>query len=72
MTECNRFFLVESGNRSYLLEVEPMTTLDLAWASQKYQWPTIPLALHGDVYKKDGSVVTITDDNRESKIFVKE
>lgn len=27
---------------------------------KKYQWPTIPLALHGDVYKKDGSVVTIT------------
>lgn len=53
MTECNRFFLVESGNRSYLLEVEPMTTLDLAWFTP-------------------GSVVTITDDNRESKIFVKE
>lgn len=59
MTECNRFFLVESGNRSYLLEVEPMTTLDLAWTSQKC-WFT------------PGSVVTITDDNRESKIFVKE
>ena len=27
---------------------------------KKYQWPTIPLALHGDVYKKDGSVVSIT------------
>ena len=33
---------------------------------KKYQWPTIPLALHGVVYRKDGSVVTITigeDDN---------
>ena len=33
---------------------------------KKYQWATIPLALHGVVYRKDGSVVTITigeDDN---------
>ena len=33
---------------------------------KKYQWPTIPLALHGVVYRKDGSVITITigeDDN---------
>lgn len=27
---------------------------------KKYQWPTVPLALHGVVYRKDGSVVTIT------------
>lgn len=27
---------------------------------KKYQWPTIPLALHGDIYKKDGSVVHVT------------
>ena len=27
---------------------------------KKYQWPTIPLALHGVVYRKDGSVVTVT------------
>ena len=27
---------------------------------KKYQWPTIPLALHGIVYKKDGSAVTVT------------
>ena len=27
---------------------------------KKYQWPTIPLALHGVVYRKDGSCVTIT------------
>ena len=26
---------------------------------KKYQWPTIPLALHGVVYRKDGSVVTV-------------
>ena len=33
---------------------------------KKYQWPTIPLALHGVVYRKDGSIITITigeDDN---------
>ncbi len=27
---------------------------------KKYQWPTIPLAIHGVVYRKDGSVVTVT------------
>ena len=33
---------------------------------KKYQWATIPLAIHGVVYRKDGSLVTITigeDDN---------
>ena len=33
---------------------------------KKYQWVTVPLALHGVVYRKDGSVVTVTigeDDN---------
>ena len=33
---------------------------------KKYQWPTVPLALHGVVYRKDGSMVTVTvgeDDN---------
>ena len=27
---------------------------------KKYQWPTIELALHGVVYRKDGSMVTVT------------
>ncbi len=27
---------------------------------KKYQWPTVPLALHGVVCKKDGSSVTVT------------
>ncbi len=27
---------------------------------KKYQWVTIPLALHGVVYRKDGSLVTVT------------
>ncbi|MGN0976593.1 MAG: aminopeptidase [Faecousia sp.] len=27
---------------------------------KKYQWTTVPLALHGVVYRKDGSVVTVT------------
>ena len=33
---------------------------------KKYQWPTVPLAIHGVVYRKDGEVVTVTigeDDN---------
>ena len=33
---------------------------------KKYQWPTVPLALHGVVCRKDGTTVTITigeDDN---------
>ena len=33
---------------------------------KKYQWPTVPLALHGVVYRKDGQVITVTigeDDN---------
>ena len=33
---------------------------------KKYQWVTVPLALHGVVYRKDGSVIDITigeDDN---------
>lgn len=33
---------------------------------KKYQWPTIPLALHGVVYRKDGSVITITIGEDES------
>ena len=38
---------------------------------KKYQWPTVPLAIHGVVCRKDGSTVTITigeDDN--DPIFV--
>ncbi len=27
---------------------------------KKYQWPAIPLALHGVIYKKDGSCVNVT------------
>jgi len=27
---------------------------------KKYQWATVPLALHGVVYRKDGTVVTVT------------
>ena len=33
---------------------------------KKYQWATIPLALHGVVYRKDGSVVTITIGEEDS------
>ena len=45
-----------------LYESEEFAYLDTHYYGgiKKYQWPTIPLALHGDVYKKDGSVVTIT------------
>ena len=27
---------------------------------KKYQWPTIPLALHGVIYRKDGTLVNVT------------
>ena len=27
---------------------------------KKYQWPTVPLAIHGVVYRKDGTLVNIT------------
>ncbi len=38
---------------------------------KKYQWPTIPLAIHGVVYRKDGTVVTVTVGEDESDpIFV--
>ena len=33
---------------------------------KKYQWTTVPLALHGVVYRKDGSMVTITIGEDES------
>jgi len=32
---------------------------------KKYQWPTVPMALHGVVYRKDGTVVTITIGEKE-------
>ncbi len=33
---------------------------------KKYQWVTVPLALHGVVYRKDGTVVTITIGEEDS------
>ena len=33
---------------------------------KKYQWPTVALAIHGVVYRKDGSVVTVTIGEDES------
>ena len=33
---------------------------------KKYQWTTIPLAIHGVVYRKDGQVVTVTIGEDES------
>lgn len=27
---------------------------------KKYQWTTVPLALHGVIYKKNGEVITVT------------
>ena len=33
---------------------------------KKYQWPTVPLALHGVVYRKDGTVVTVTIGEEDS------
>ena len=33
---------------------------------KKYQWTTIPLAIHGVVYRKDGSVITVTIGEEDS------
>ena len=33
---------------------------------KKYQWTAVPLALHGVVYRKDGSVITVTVGEDES------
>ena len=33
---------------------------------KKYQWATVPLALHGVVYRKDGTVLTVTVGEEES------
>ena len=33
---------------------------------KKYQWPTVPLAIHGVVYRKDGQVVTVTIGEEET------
>ena len=54
-----RKFTVTHGGRSYILEADSWTTLDLAWASQK-------------CWFMPGSIVTITDDKNNSKTFVKE
>ncbi len=39
---------------------------------KKYQWTTIPLALHGVVVRKDGSTVDIVygEDEREPKLYI--
>ena len=39
---------------------------------KKYQWVAIPLALHGVVYRKDGSVVTVTigEDETDPVLYV--
>jgi len=39
---------------------------------KKYQWATIPLALHGVVYRKDGNVVTVTvgEDENDPVLYV--
>jgi aspartyl aminopeptidase len=39
---------------------------------KKYQWPTVPLALHGVVCKKDGTTVTVTvgEDNNDPVLMV--
>lgn len=52
-----RYFIVESHNRSYTVLGNENTTLDIVWASQKCWF----------VY---GSRVKITDDKGNSKIYV--
>lgn len=55
-----KFTITNNGTgRSYILEADPWTTLDLVWISEK-RW-FVP-----------GSSVTITDDKGNSQTFVKE
>ncbi len=39
---------------------------------KKYQWTAVPLALHGVVYKKDGSIVSVTvsEDDSDPVLYV--
>ncbi|MBE7002327.1 MAG: aminopeptidase [Ruminococcaceae bacterium] len=39
---------------------------------KKYQWATVPLAIHGVVYRKDGTVVTVTigEDDTDPVLYV--
>ncbi len=39
---------------------------------KKYQWATIPLAIHGVVYRKDGNVITVTigEDDTDPVLYV--
>lgn len=38
---------------------------------KKYQWPTVPLALHGVIYKADGEKVTVTiGEDENDPVFV--
>ena len=39
---------------------------------KKYQWATIPLSIHGVVYRKDGSVITVTigEDENDPVVYV--
>ena len=61
MTECEKraFTVTVHRDSSYILEADPWTSLDTAWASQKC-WFT------------KGMKVTITDDKGNSKTFIKE
>ena len=63
MTECRIFNVLytrkDGSGGGYSLNVDPWTTLDLAWASQK-------------CWFAPGSVVTITDDKHNTKTFIKE
>lgn len=59
MTEFKLFFTVTYRGHSYILEVDPWITLEMAWASQM-------------CWFMPGSEVTITDDNGHSKTFLKE
>lgn len=55
-----QFTITNNGTgRNYILDADPWTTLDLAWASEK-------------CWFMPGSSVTITDDLGNSKTFIKE
>ena len=61
MTEYKRQFIITDNRtgRNYILDADPWTTLDLAWASTKFWF-------------MPGSSVTIKDDFGNTKTFVKE
>ena len=43
----------------------PIWTPTITGGIKKYQWVTLPLALHGVVVKKDGTVIEVNNRRKE-------